>query len=391
VGEFPLNAVRYSLALLVATLILGPNTAWGQRVRFASQVPDAGSGWTTPGPAPPPLLSPSTAPPAFTPSPAVAAPSTAPVVVPNAAVPPAGTTAPGQPTWDPYADPAAQPPFFTPSGSIYTRPDGTIAQRPRLTQDIDLKYTWLSANKHHGFGTNDNELFGTFTFPLIANQQPFLVTPGFALHLWDGPDSNEFPGADLPPEVFDAYIEFGWKPQLTSIFRADLGIRPGVYSDFHFINGDSFRVKGHGYGIVDLSSTWSLAAGVEYINRHHIKLLPAGGLLWRPNPDTEWAITFPSPRLAQRFTTVGVTEWWWYVRGEYGGGAWTVKRASGLRDGVDYNDLRVVLGTEWRTNYGPKGYFEVGYVFDRQILYLSDSPPEIKPNDTVMLGAGLIY
>ena len=61
--------------------------------------------------------------------------------------------------------------------------------------------------------------------PVLQLEDDHLKPPA-GLHPPLPADMHPFnlPGADLPPEVYDAYIEFGWKPQLTSILRADLGI-----------------------------------------------------------------------------------------------------------------------------------------------------------------------
>ena len=53
---------------------------------------------------------------------------------------------------------------------------------------------------------------------------------------------------------------------------------------------------------------------------------PAGGILWRPNPQTYFDIYFPKPKLAQYLYTVGNTDVWWYLNGEIGGGSWTIER-----------------------------------------------------------------
>ena len=96
---------------------------------------------------------------------------------------------------------------------------------------------------------------------------------------------------------------------------------------------------------------------------------------------------------------IGTTEWWWYVSGEYGGGAWTVTRSDDVlgtwpedpKDSVDYNDIRVILGTEWTTLGGMNGFFEIGYVFQREIVYVSRVPVNFNPENTLMLRAGVAF
>ena len=103
---------------------------------------------------------------------------------------------------------------------------------------------------------------------------------------------------------------------------------------------------------------------------------------------------FPNPKLATRLSNFGSVEWWAYVRGEYGGGAWTVRRSFGggfVNDSIDYNDLRVALGLEFIRPGGMTGLFEVGVAFDREIRYQEPTAMIFRPDPNVLLRAGLAY
>jgi hypothetical protein len=206
----------------------------------------------------------------------------------------------------------------------------------------------------------------------------------------------------MPGQTFDAYLDAAWNPQLTTQLSGELGARVGVYSDFSKVATESLRIQGRGLVSMAFSPSFQVKAGVIYLDRNHVKLLPAGGVVWTPDSDTRFDIIFPYPKLAKRLTLVGQTEWWYYLRGEYGGGAWTVKRGTGPRlgllDSVDYNDLRVALGVDFRRNPGWHGFFEVGLAFDRELRYFAEDNPAIlepmsrfKPSDTVFLGGGIAY
>src|SRR5690606_2241401 len=100
----------------------------------------------------------------------------------------------------------------------------------------------------------------------------------------------------------------------------------------------------------------------------------------------------PEPKLAQYLATVGTADTWWYVGGYYGGGSWTVKRDSGVKESMDINDIRLVLGLEWGRNDQMRdgrrvGFFEVGYVFDRELLYKESTFDNLNLQDTFMLRA----
>jgi hypothetical protein len=143
-----------------------------------------------------------------------------------------------------------------------------------------------------------------------------------------------------------------------------------------------------------LTPTLTIKGGITYLDRVDLKMLPAGGVLWIPNPHTRFDIYFPRPKLAQYLTTIGNTDVWWFVAAEYGGGSWTVDRA-GLNPGddrrVDINDIRVGGGVEWTGLRAARGFFEVAYVFDRELVFASRSAGDLSLDDAFMLRGGLAY
>ncbi len=124
------------------------------------------------------------------------------------------------------------------------------------------------------------------------------------------------------------------------------------------------------------------------MDRYDTKILPAFGILWVPNPQTRFDIFFPQPKLAQYLTTLGNTDVWWYVNGEYGGGSWNVNMPVGNTN-VDYNDIRVSVGAEWTTLGSWRGYLEVGYVFERE-LYISKALNS-SLGDSFMVRGGIAF
>jgi hypothetical protein len=93
---------------------------------------------------------------------------------------------------------------------------------------------------------------------------------------------------------------------------------------------------------------------------------------------------------------LGNAQVWWYVGGEYGGGSWTIEREAGTTDPgasdqIDINDIRVYLGIErWNLNRC-YCFVEVGYVFDREIVYVVVPQDTTKISNTVMLSGGLSF
>jgi len=128
-----------------------------------------------------------------------------------------------------------------------------------------------------------------------------------------------------------------------------------------------------------------------YLNRNKIKILPAGGLLWTPTPQVRFDIFFPQPKLSAYLTTVGQYELWWYLAGEYGGGAWTIQRADGSDDRIYINDIRASAGLEIIGPRGLSGFVEAGFVFKRQVIYVVHPEDSFNPPNTYMIRAGISF
>ncbi|HWB01087.1 MAG TPA: DUF6268 family outer membrane beta-barrel protein, partial [Pirellulales bacterium] len=375
--------------------------ARAQRVIFPTQVDASAPVYTAPPSSPTaPLYSGA---PSYGPSyngvaPVYTAPPAGPGAPVYTAPPSYGTPlAQAQPpaNFDPYAggSPSLAPPAY--EGPPPTYNDGFVPTAIRLLQEVRVQNTWIARtnpSNNNSFGIDDLEFYASFGIPFPKNPAPILITPGFNFHFLSGPVSQPgVPNLDLPPDTYDAYLATAWRPQITQKFAADLAVSVGVYSDFSYVDNNSIRVLGRGIGLYAINPQWTVAAGVIYLNRLSVKLLPAGGLIWTPHPDSRYEILFPNPKLAQRITTYGNTDVWGYISGEYGGGQWSIThQPSGQHDVVNYNDIRIMLGVEAFYLKRLRGNFEVGYVFNRQILYLA-GPQTVNPPDSVMLRAGLSY
>ncbi len=367
--------------------------------------------------APPPTY---TAPPSTAPIAPPASTSAPPPTYSPAAVgpPPAfdpytsgGSIAPAAPVAAPYsAAPAVQsapylqqpaPPFQPAPYDITTAGETYWAKTQRLLQEISFEYTLLygKSGDSSDFGDNEVELSATFAFPMFGNiETPLLVTPGFQTDWLQGPVSGPpFPGPpptaggpDLPPQLYAAYLDFAWFPRCNEWLGGELGLQPGVWSDFKNVDSDSLRLLGRGVGTMALSPNLDLRLGLVYLDRVDIKMLPVAGVYWRPTPEWDMYLVFPNPKVRKFMSAVGNTKWWWYVAGEYGGGSWTVERQT-TDDQIDYNDIRVLGGFEWETQTHIRGHIELGYVFDREIVFRSGDPPNFKPDDTIMLRTGVSF
>lgn len=370
---------------------------------------------TMSAPAIPPSAGTSLGAPAFDPYSATPGVSTPPPTF-NAA-PPAGTPYPPttpSPYGSPYGSPppgAAYPPGSYPPGAVPgTTPSSLYPNgwntNPAWTNQVQqmyaqrlftprARYTYVDGgNSADDLGINDFDVSVAAAFPnWLPGSQPVVIAPAFSLHLWDGPTA---PLGDLPPSAYSAYLDVGWSSDAAQPTGVELGMRLGVFTDFNTFNSNSFRYLGQALVRIRCTPTSTFRGGVIYLDRNDIKMLPAIGILWTPNDKTRFDIFFPRPKLAQHMTTTGNQSIWWYVAGEYGGGAWTIERAAGFSDRVDINDIRLIAGLEWGPaaelqNGKRKGFFEAGWVTDRQLVYVVTPEQSFSLSDSFMLRIGWNY
>lgn len=270
----------------------------------------------------------------------------------------------------------------------------------RLFQGPRFRHTWLPGTD--GFGskkptsleTNDSDVSLVFAIPNFLNStRPLYVIPSYSQHGWDGPTK---PGSDLPGSAFSGFLDAGWETNPQQTLGVELGVRVGIFSAFDAVNSESIRIQGKALGRLRLTPTATLRAGVFYLDRNKIKLLPAGGILWMPNQDTRFDLFFPEPKLAHYVATLGNSDVWWYLSGYYGGGAWTIKQTDGTNDEIDINDIRIMLGLEFgksdQIRQGFRlGFIEAGYAFNRELIYRVRSSSSLDLDNSFVLRAGFAY
>ena len=153
-----------------------------------------------------------------------------------------------------YTPPPVAPPVRTATSPLYpnglpyqfqpTAPntEGYYATAQRLLQELSAEFTWLYGKQTdpNDLGITRLELTSTFAVPMFYNvETPLLITPGFAFNWLQGPLSDPAAdprGPDLPPQLYDAYLDFAWYPRVNQWLGAELGIRTGVWSDFDHVD-----------------------------------------------------------------------------------------------------------------------------------------------------------
>jgi hypothetical protein len=301
-----------------------------------------------------------------------------PVIIENGPCPPAGNvplSGPAFPT-GPAGPPTPPDPFFP-----YVK-NGPL-------QLAEFTTTYIPRDGGGGIGFIDLDAFANIALPVpVPGDKSYLLfTPDIETHFVDDPIAP-----DLPPRLYDASLLVQFLGQLPSNMLFDVGVQPGWHSDGdNTTSSHDFRIAGYAAIGYRFSPTFAFGAGVGYLDRRDIGLIPIAGLIWVPNPDTRFELYPPKPRVERRICAGNGFDDWLYVGAELGGGQWAIDRADGSHDVVSYYDWRALLGVERRSTCGGLGGLaEVGYIVGRHLEYAS-STPSYDPPDTLMVRLGLIY
>ncbi|MBU6275517.1 MAG: hypothetical protein KGQ61_02660 [Planctomycetes bacterium] len=259
--------------------------------------------------------------------------------------------------------------------------------KPGMLQQILYQATELPKLDAGGLGLTTLEKTITVGLPAPTVDSPLLITPGFVGTLVDAPT-----GADIPGELYDGWIQARWLRKVGARLGVDLAVAPGWYSDFHNDSAQALRITGHGFGAWEATDELRVVAGVIYLDRYDVNLLPAGGLLWTPADDRRYELIFPRPRLAWRIAERPRASHWLYLAAEFGGNQWAMQSTTGQDQIIVIRDYRLLAGWERRpADLGLSWRVETGWVTGRKVEYYLSDQPWLTPSDTFLVRAGVWY
>ncbi|QDU29171.1 hypothetical protein ETAA8_42780 [Anatilimnocola aggregata] len=269
--------------------------------------------------------------------------------------------------------------------------DGTQKLSPYKSgffQKLFLSAAWLGdGNDPTDLGITEIETGVTVALPAPIRDWPLFITPGYNMYLISDPGGTR----DLPPRLNTAYLDLTWAPLFFQHHRLLLSVAPSVYSDFEAPASDGFRVTGKAIYAWDyVPDRLQFVAGVLYLNRDNIRVLPAGGAIWKPTPYFNFELIFPKPKLATRVNVGTGYEDWVFVTAEFGGNTWSILRDDGTPDNVTWQDYRLMGGYERRVDGGGGYRLEVGYVFGRKLEY-SSGIGNFDPHSTFIIRGGITF
>ncbi len=296
----------------------------------------------------------------------------------------------------PFADspigpilPGGEPGEYGEYGEYYPfpQPQKLAPYKSGFFQKLSLSAAWFgNSGDPEDLGATEIETFLTVALPLPIKEWPLLITPGYNVAYLQGPGVT-----DLPPRLHFAYVDFMWVPRIVNRYSLVLAVAPSVLSDFESSDSDAFRVTGKALVLFDwVPDRVQFIAGVLYLNRDNVRLLPAGGVIWKPTDWTNFELLFPKPKAAVRFNVGVGFEDWLFTTAEFGGNTWSILRESGVQDRVTYLDYRLLVGVERRLNGGAGFRLEAGYVFGREVEFESGDG-DFSPRDTVLIRGGITF
>jgi hypothetical protein len=267
-------------------------------------------------------------------------------------------------------------------------PENVLAPRgPHLTshkqtffQKLSFTGTQVFADGSDGLGIFETELFAAFALPAPTTETPLVMIPSLEVDFVDSPID-----ATLPSTLYATYLDLMWLPKFGERLQGIVSVAPGWYSDFEGGSEDAFRLTGRGIARYDWTpDRTQLVLGVVYLGRLHTKVLPVGGVIWKPREDLNFELVFPKAKIARRLAWGPGFEHWLYLGFGFGGDTWSVLMPSGERDKLNMVDWRFTLGWERKMNGGAGFGFEVGYVFAREFEYASVGEV-YEPDDTLLV------
>ena len=253
----------------------------------------------------------------------------------------------------------------------------------------------LPATATNELGIDDVNLSATFAFPLFYNTQtPLLVTPGFAVHYWAGPVSvipplaaaalGRHAAADLrrlsrrrlEPVGHGVSLAANWTPASAS--TAISTASPATACDS----------RARAWPCCKFSPHMTLKAGVWYLNRvkHQAPARRRNRLDAQPRRLLRHPLSQPENGQAaddlgqHRVVAVrpGRLRRRRLDRPTQSPTAAEPYRPSS-HDLVDYDDIRIAVGLDFKTLRQLIGHFEVGFACDRQLNYASGMPARSIP------------
>jgi hypothetical protein len=217
--------------------------------------------------------------------------------------------------------------------------------------------------------------------PLFSNENSRL-TAG-AHFRWN---SLDFSGPTDPAGTLDLYrlqFPFDYWHSFNDRWKAWGRLEPGLFTDFDDVNGDAFAVTVLALGSYQFNPALSAAFGVYYSrDLGEDRVLPALGVIWKPDPHWNIGLTFPRASVSYAPTR----KWLFTAFAAPGGAGWSVKDdQTGEHRRLNYTSWRAGLAAEYQVaQAGPAKlwvFVSGGYQFGQEFEVRDERDHKLSRND----------
>jgi hypothetical protein len=255
------------------------------------------------------------------------------------------------------------------------------ARLPKVRQSEQFRYTnYRSEENTFGIIPEKGDRFGITSLESTAYSTSGYGTGlnlGYAFHFLSGPQQ-----IDLPSRLYQFAMGYQSRGRVSEYLSYDGNVSITVNSDFEGSAREGVFFPGHFAGILHVTPETDWVAGVDYLHRDDIKLLPIVGFSFHSDlmPNVRWDLVFPRPKVQFALPDGHM----FHVAGRLGGGTWDFELPNGIEDVVTYRDYRLLLG--FSRGEGKHGIqsIEVGYIFGRK-LELRDANNSMNMSDSVAI------
>jgi hypothetical protein len=182
-------------------------------------------------------------------------------------------------------------------------------------------------------------------------------------------NSLDFSSPDRTLDLYRLQLPIDFWHEFNDRWKAWGRVEPGLFTDFKNLNEDAFAVTVLALASYQFSPAFSAAFGAYYSrDLGEDRVLPALGLIWRPNRHWNVGLTFPRASVSYAPTK----QWLFTALVAPGGAGWSVKDdLTGEDYRLNYTSWRAGLSAEYQlTKVGPAKlwvFLSGGYQFGQEL------------------------
>ena len=243
-------------------------------------------------------------------------------------------------------------------------------------QSVSVEFGGVGRFDSEGLSNGFVELGIGTGLPLGSLDHLLGITPRARVDWLDLDSGSALPaGYEVPQELYQFELQFFYRGELNDRLSAMAIISPAIRSD---LSTDDRALRLFALGLLNwewIPDRVTLSGGVVMLGRADLPVLPALGLLCKPNHRTKIDLRFPLAKAAYRLTKDGAkSETWAYVTGGLGGTTWAITRELNLAgvvleqtDEFSLRDYRLIIGWERLVSGGGGCFAEIGVAVGRRL------------------------